>query len=393
MIVVLGAVLSAGPPALAQEGEPGVVDAPVQLTPEEEKKQRAAKHYNEAERLFAAELYAAAIEQYKAAFELYPAPAIAYNIAKSYERIGDPYGCIDFYDLYLRLFKEREGRHAPDTQDVLNSITKCRLGAKVTLRVETEPPGAAIYIDDKKKLLGQTPYETKVDAGSYNVYLDLAGYLPFERQVTVKPAEPLQLVFKLEKQKRVGHLVVSANIVNAQVFLDGQNVGLTPYQDAIELEEGPHQVTLAKDEYLPYSGSVEVVMGEQHRVHADLWLADAPATWKGGLGWPSLLLGVLVAGGGAFSGNYANQFFQGSDEFKQFAMLEKVGYGVGGGLFAAGLTLAILEALDDKAVKDDDVPSLALRARRPAIVPIVGMQPGAGRGAPGGASLGARVSF
>lgn len=386
MLRVLSAVpvLLGSLPLRAQgPGEPPP-DSGVEEPPSEEelRKAEAARHYEEAERLFESELYSAAIEQYKLAFKLFPAPAILYNIAKSYERLGDPYGCMDFFQQYLDAFKAREGRDPTDVVDVRNAIAKCRLGAKVKLRVESEPPGAAFAMTDPGKLLGQTPYETTVDPGTYTIYLDLDGYKPFKREVTVRAGEPLQLVFKLERERRSGVVEVKANIRGAAIFVDGQNIGITPYKDPIELTEGNHQITVQKDEYVPHTESLAVVVNEIYSVDAQLWLRDPPATWKGSVGWPTLVVGLGAIGAGVFAGNKANEYFQGSSDFERFAFLEKVGYAVGGTLAVTGLTLAILEALDDKAVKDADV----VRAPPVRAVPVLSV-------GPAGAAAGVQVEF
>ena len=317
-------------------------------------KAEAAAHYHEGRRLFDQELYEAAIERFRQAQELMPAPANLYNIAKSYERLGASSLCVDAFDSYLKAYKEAQGRPAPDAVDVRNAIEKCRLGARIPLSIESDPPGASIYLGDMTKLLGQTPYATTTDPGTYRLRLTLAGHVPFDRTLEVRPGEPLKVVFKLEKHRAIGTLAVRANVSGASIYIDGRNVGLTPFPDSIELDAGSHQITVDKDDYSAFSTRVVIATEKQTQVEATIFLTDAPSTWKGYLGYTTLSLGAAALGGGYFLGTHADTFFTGSPEFDEYAGYQKAAYGSGAGLAVLGIVLAVVEVLDDRAIKPGD---------------------------------------
>ncbi|MCB9727661.1 MAG: PEGA domain-containing protein [Deltaproteobacteria bacterium] len=361
-----------------------VPSGPAFAEPTEEAKRKAADFYMEAQRLFDAELYSAAIENFKKSQELYPAPATLYNIAKSYERLADSQNCVDYYQAYLDAYLAANGSPAPDSVDVRNSITKCRLGAKVEVRVDSKPPGAQVYIGDKTKLLGQTPYSTRMDAGTYKFFLDLNGYQPIEREIVVRPGEPLQLVFEMEKFRRVGTLSVKSNIRDATIFIDGRNIGLTPYGEDIVLEEGTHQITMSKEDYNTFSTEISVVANESYEVKGSLFLRERQKTAKGPLGWTAIALGAALSVGGVLAGQQADTKFAGTSEFDDWAFREKLGYGLGGGLGAVGLALIIWEYAGGKKVKAKD--KLSDGGPRPLITPLVGASPNGG-------FAGARVDF
>jgi len=320
----------------------------------DEDKRRAFEFYSEGQRLYDAELYSAAIENFKRANEFVPHPVNLYNIARAFENLGDGEQCIAYYEQYMSLHREREGKDPGDAARVRASISKCRLFMKSEIQVGSDPDGAKVYIDDKDNLLGQTPYRTTLEPGRYKLYLVLDGHVPFEESFEVRAGEPLRLFFKLEKFQRVGRLRVKSNVRDAALFIDGRNVGLTPYRDFITLDEGPHQVALRKDEYSSFSKEVEVVVNEDKEVISEIFLQRAPMTWKGYVGWTSLVTGALLVGGGVGAGVKANQFFAGSKDFDQWAGLQTIGYGVGGGLAGVGVLLLILEALDTELVRPGD---------------------------------------
>lgn len=346
IIIMLGlALLLSGPPGWSQE--------PAQPDPDAVK-QEAAAHYHEGRRLFDQELYESAIERFRKAHELMPAPANLYNIAKSYERLGASSLCVSSYEAYLEAYKALEGRSAPDAVDVRNAIEKCRLGARIPLSIESDPPGASVYLDDMTKLLGQTPYTTHTDPGSYRVRLTLDGHVPFERTLQVRPGEPLKVVFKMEKHRAIGSLIVRANVMGASIYVDGRNIGLTPFPEAIQLEAGRHQVTIKKDDYSSVSTHVEIEADKQSEIEVVIFLTDPPPTWKGYLGYTTLSLGAGALGAGYFLGEHANTFFVGTPDFDEFAGYQKVAYGTGASLATLGLVLAIVESLDNRAIKPGD---------------------------------------
>jgi hypothetical protein len=317
-------------------------------------KREAAAHYHEGRRLFDQELYSSAIERFRQAQELYPAPANLYNIAKCYERLGASNLCVSSYQSYLKLYESSEGRSAPDVVDVRNAIEKCRLGARIPLSIESDPPGATVYLDAMDKVVGQTPYATHTDAGSYRLKLTLDGYTPFERTLNVRPGEPLKVVFKLERFQAIGKLSVRANVMGAAIYVDGKNVGLTPFSDSIDLSAGSHQVTVDKDDYAAYSTRIEIVANRRATVDATIFLNEPPATWKGYTGYTTLSVGLGSVVAGYFLGSKADTYFTGTPDFDEYAGYQKMAYGTGAALALTGVLLAIFETLDDRAIKEGD---------------------------------------
>lgn len=328
--------------------------APAARAQTEDDKQRAYTYYTEGERLFAAGVYAAAIENFQRAHEILPHPVNLYNIARSYEKLGDGMRCVRFYDQYVGLHTEREGREPSDIVDVRASVAKCRLLLKSEINIGSDPAGAKVYLDDREKLLGQTPYQTSLEPGTYRIHLALDGYLPFEETFEVRAGEPLRLFFKLEKFQRMGRLRVKANVRDASIFVDGRPVGLTPFREPLTLEAGPHQVSVRKDGYRSFATEAAVALGAETEVVSRLYLQDAPMTWKGYLGWTSFSLGLALAGGGFGAGLKADTYYAGSPDFDTWAGYQKIGYGAGGGLLGLGLLLVILDAVDDAIVNPGD---------------------------------------
>jgi hypothetical protein len=391
----------------APEPSPEEPAAP-DLSPEElAAKERAAELSAEATELFGKELYNSAVELFVKAYNVDPQLVFVYNIAVCYERLGDSDNCVDYYEKYLTQFGvENDGAAPEDLVDVRNTIAKCRLGAKVQITIESDPPGASISIDQRSIIVGQTPLTFRQDAGTYTLFVDLPEHQPIERKVEVRTGEPVRLLFTMEKVVRTGTITVRANIAGATIFVDGRNIGLTPYIDPVRVDEGTHQLILKKDDYTVYSEETEIVAGDAQTLTAELWLRDPPTTWKGYVGWTAMGLGAGLVTGGFFFGQEASKHYAGSapspkglldtpldaqlyapsTQFSQFQLMEQVGYWSGGVLMGLGLTLVILEAVDVYMIKGEDEPEATDSVSGVEVLPVFSPTLGGGH-------LGARVTF
>ncbi|MFO0745698.1 MAG: PEGA domain-containing protein [Myxococcota bacterium] len=360
--------------------------------PSDEDKKKAQEFYVEGRALFNKELYSAAIDNFKKAFDLAPVAPALYNIARSYEKLGDADNCVKYWNDYLDFYKRtNNGKDPSDALDARASIAKCQLLQRPKVSIGSEPPDAKVYIDDKAKLLGQTPYDTTLDPGKYKLYLVLDGYIPFEETFEVRAGEPVNLRFRLEKYQRVGTIRVKSNVRGASLFIDGRNIGLTPYKDPITVDEGPHQVSLKKDTYTDFNKEVKVAVDEKIEVPAAIYLRDSPVTWKGYVGWTAIILGVGMGVGGFFAGQEADKYFNDTDDFDKWATLQKAGYGAGAGLLGAGIALVIWDATDTSLVNsEDELDPYAFAPQLPTVTPLVSALP-SNHGV--GAMVGADVRF
>lgn len=331
---------------------------------------QAGDYFREGEAAFRKGLYSKALEYFQKSNALFPHPVNLFNIARTHERLGDGRACIDGYEAYLDVYRRANaGKNPDDTTEVNAAITKCRLLLAPEITIETEPAGATVSIDNEDKILGQTPTTIALEPGQYTLYLNSPGYAPFKQQIEVLPGRPLKLHFKLEQFRSLGSVRVKSNIRDAGIFIDGRNIGLTPYREPIELSVGRHQVTVRKDDYNSYSEDIEISEAEETLVIAELFLADNPNTWKTPVGWTALSLGIATGVGGYFAGWQADKFFSDSDDFKQWSGLQTIGYAAGGTLIGLGLALIIWDAVDDSSVKSAD--ALDTLSHAPSFRPFV----------------------
>lgn len=126
-----------------------------------------------------------------------------------------------------------------------------------TLQLNTVPEGGRIYLNDMFR--GKAPLVlTNVEPGTYKARVELEGFAPVERDITVKNGTSLSEEFRLSNV--MGRLEIRTNPAGAQVFVDGKLAGSTKqiggetegFSEIMQIEnliEGEHTVIVSKEGY------------------------------------------------------------------------------------------------------------------------------------------------
>ncbi|HIE28389.1 TPA: PEGA domain-containing protein [Candidatus Poribacteria bacterium] len=131
------------------------------------------------------------------------------------------------------------------------------------LEVKSEPSGARVRIDGKD--VGVTPYRKWVSSKEeHSITVSAEGYYPESRKVTVQP-EGKEVVSVVLKEIPKGTLEISSEPSGAKVWIDGKDVGVTPYSGLIIASE-EHNVILSAKGYKFKSQKVTVKQGEKRVV-------------------------------------------------------------------------------------------------------------------------------
>ena len=127
------------------------------------------------------------------------------------------------------------------------------------LRIETDPPGAAVSLDGQSA--GQSPVALlTVRPGVHMVRVTRDGYAPAGLTLEVRNGEPL-LPLRFVMEPLSAKLRVVSDPANAVVRVDGKAVGTTPLE-ALEVAPGRHEVRLERAGYSVASQTVNGRAGE-----------------------------------------------------------------------------------------------------------------------------------
>jgi hypothetical protein len=163
---------------------------------------------------------------------------------------------------------------------VLSSPLHAQSSDKLRVKIASQPPEAAIYIDSKDAgIKGYTPSTLRLPKGSYTVILELPGYRPVSKPITVTRSQAF--LFPLDKQAKPAAFDVRAAPNNdaatgAQLLVDGAAVGTVPSH--VEVAPGTHKLAVSKPGFLDWSDSETVAEAEQRQVSVDLQAAQKKGT-------------------------------------------------------------------------------------------------------------------
>jgi hypothetical protein len=140
-----------------------------------------------------------------------------------------------------------------------------RKGRKYSIKIDSAPQQAAIYLDDKSYgIVGYTPYNDKLIKGDYKIIIELQGYEPMERMVRVEK-KGQEFFFPLTKKVQPGMVDVQAsadpNVLGAQVLVDNQAEGTAP--QLVEVTAGRHQIVIRKEGFNDFEQWVTLKEGER----------------------------------------------------------------------------------------------------------------------------------
>lgn len=132
---------------------------------------------------------------------------------------------------------------------------------KYKVKIDSAPPGATIYLDRKDcGAVGTTPWTGTLAKGAVVAIIELDGYQPSTKSITVARTRKLQEVFvPLVKNIDPPKIDISAasdqNVSGATVVLDGQPQGPAPV--TLTTTAGRHQIQIKKDGFDPFEQWVE----------------------------------------------------------------------------------------------------------------------------------------
>jgi len=141
---------------------------------------------------------------------------------------------------------------------------------KGRVRIESTPPNAAIYVDDKAGgIKGYTPTTLRVQTGTRKIILEADGYKPLEQFIQVKPRRKTYRM-ELEKIPEVSHLhfISDPAVGDAIVSVDGEDKGTI--KEDLEIPHGRHLVEISKVGFQKWSRWFELEPGEKRDVDVKL---------------------------------------------------------------------------------------------------------------------------
>jgi hypothetical protein len=163
----------------------------------------------------------------------------------------------------LRLFLVLSALLGVSSASAQTAPRPAKKGTKYTVKIDSSPQQAAIYLDDKKYgIVGYTPYTGKLTKGAWTLIIELPGYKPSSQAVTVGSASR-EFFVPLEKGSATLDVQTASdpNVAGATIYVDGEAKGTAP--NAAEVAEGRHLLELKKKDFGDFAQWVTVKAGER----------------------------------------------------------------------------------------------------------------------------------
>ena len=206
-----------------------------------------------------------ALAEFDESLRLLPTGAALFNRALCLRNLHRYPEAISALDRYLeRYADEIDSTRREEVYRMLADIRS--LLTEVVLRVTVD--GATVVVDDET--VGTSPLDAplRLLSGEHEILVQLDGYIDVRRGIEVVTGREMTVEIELAEQPRVGTLRLEANVPGATVTIDGEEVGVVPYEGT--LSEGDHLIEVSAEGYRATTQTVSIAMGEARIVSMSL---------------------------------------------------------------------------------------------------------------------------
>ena len=158
-----------------------------------------------------------------------------------------------------------------DPREYAFDINLRRLVRESSLRVETSPAGADVFLNGEPR--GVTPFELKIQPGEHNVKLRLEEYEDWQQRVRIEEGRDYPIKVDLKPVLKESILSVTSAPSNASVFVDGASKGKTPVR--LRLPPGDYRVQLKLKNHKDWETRVQLVEAGEYPLKATLTREEA----------------------------------------------------------------------------------------------------------------------
>lgn len=239
-----------------------LISGPAEAAPHSRKE--AAERYQKGVALYKEGDYAAALTEFKAAYEASPTWEVLYNIGLTERRLFRYGQAVQTFARYL----EEGGKKVPkdrreNVERELEQISA--LTAKITLKIDGKP--ARVFVDGEP--LGVTPLSEPVLLGSgpHTFKAEREGFITVEKSLEVVSRKDVTLELVLKPKEDLSapaDVTIESSPPGAIITVDGKLAGLAPTK--VKLPPGGHEVLADLEGFSTTRIEVVVSAGQSRKV-------------------------------------------------------------------------------------------------------------------------------
>ncbi len=224
--------------------------------------EKAKEHFKAGQALFGAGQFEKAAESFLKAYEYKPLAAFLFNIAVCYEKVEKFVEAKQYFVEFLakdpqtkelasiqarirlldRLIEYKESLKKPVDKPGDKPVDKPvdkpgdkpvdkpgdkpvdkpapvlvkpelpPIATRTLTMVSTDPPGAQLYLNNKKDKLGTTPFEGEIPLGKHVLIVEMKGFSDIKREIHVQENRMLDIMVSLKKDVNMAWVQITSNV-------------------------------------------------------------------------------------------------------------------------------------------------------------------------------------
>jgi hypothetical protein len=181
-----------------------------------------------------------------------------WNLAECYVQLDRPREAIEVYGQYIRHPRTNE-RERRDAREAIEALRSRLARVMVTANVE----GARVIVNGRSE--GETPASLELGPGEHTLSVTSPGFSTWSEDLTTGSGQ--ELAFEAVLRPLPG-IVSALSTPSSEIWIDGQRVGETPWEGAIE--GGGHIIEARREGYRRLQRQVAVIPGQRSEVELNL---------------------------------------------------------------------------------------------------------------------------
>lgn len=160
----------------------------------------------------------------------------------------------------------------PGAAEVVKLDLEPGTGGDATLKIVSPVPEAMVFVNGER--VGAVPQSRDIHAGEHFVVVSKEGYRDFQERIEIRPGQTITVTAEL---RAVGEIRFISNPSGAEVYLDGERIGTTPFT-ADDVTVGEHVVSMRAPGHVDYETTFMVEGGQSSVINATLEMLDTGPT-------------------------------------------------------------------------------------------------------------------
>lgn len=201
--------------------------------------------------------YNAALAEYLEVHKRKPLAVVYYNLGRTEEKLGHLVEALDWLEKCLANPGGLDANRREYTQKLVDDL-RARIGL---VQVTTNIEGAIVELDHRE--VGKAPQEIRVASGVHIISVTMAGYAVVRKEIKIaggiKEHVHLDLIPATIASSR---LTISSELMDADVFIDGQSVGQTPILGSIKVDAAEHKIVVTRAGYQSFERTLKCSDGD-----------------------------------------------------------------------------------------------------------------------------------